>query len=98
MGREEAIAAAIPARSDGGAAGLAWPHPATSTAVNAASRALACIAVTLRRLVCVVAVALTALAPATALGDAHPASDYLPGFDTYYPFGNAVAKPTPGQP
>jgi hypothetical protein len=67
-------------------------------AVKATSRALACTDVTVRRLVCVVAVALATLAPATAAwADADPASDYLPGFDSYYPVGNTVAKPTQGQ-
>ena len=41
--------------------------------------------------------ALLAATPASALADADPASDYLPGFDTYYPFGNTVAKPVQNQ-
>src|SRR5437588_10517204 len=97
MGREEAIAAAIAARSE---RGCESPHPATRTAAIRRMRALACTDVTVRRTACLVAVALAAFAapaPVAAWGDADPASDYLPGFDTYYPFGNAVAKPTQGQ-
>src|SRR5947208_2423229 len=53
----------------------------------------------LRRLSLVLAVVLATavVAPALARADADPASDYLPGFDSYYPFGNTVAKPTQGQ-
>jgi len=51
--------------------------------------------VTTGRLTRLLAAALVALlvAPVAAWGDADPASDYLPGFDSYLPYGNAVAKP-----
>jgi hypothetical protein len=44
-----------------------------------------------------VALATLAAAPGAAWGDADPASDYLPGFDSYLPYGNTVAKPTQRQ-
>ena len=53
---------------------------------------------TARLITCLLATALVALAaPAATWADADPASDYLPGFDSYLPYGNTVAKPTQGQ-
>jgi hypothetical protein len=45
----------------------------------------------------VLVAALAVLPCAAAWGDADPASDFLPGFDSYLPYGNTVAKPTQGQ-
>jgi hypothetical protein len=45
----------------------------------------------------VLAAAFATMPAATAWGDADPASDFLPGFDSYLPYGNSVAKPTQGQ-
>src|SRR3954454_19334167 len=53
--------------------------------------------VSVRRITLVLIAALALLPAASAWGDADPASDFLPGFDSYLPYGNAVAKPTQGQ-
>lgn len=50
-----------------------------------------------RRITPVLLAALALLPTAAAWGDADPASDFLPGFDSYLPYGNSVAKPTQGQ-
>src|SRR3954452_11460803 len=53
--------------------------------------------VSVRRITLVLIAALALLPAASAWGDADPASDYLPGFDDYLPYGNTVAKPAQGQ-
>src|SRR4051795_10063704 len=53
--------------------------------------------VSVRRITLMLIAALALLPAASAWGDADPASDFLPGFDSYLPYGNSVAKPTQGQ-